>query len=57
MKIKQTISSATNSKGAIIFKKMIEDKKAIREHIQKGGNISELKGKFKFVKPLSVTGK
>ncbi len=57
MKSKPTISSASKSKGAIIFKKMLEDKKAIREHIRKGGNISELKGKFKFVKPLSLTGK
>lgn len=57
MKQKQNISSATSSKGAAIFKKMIEDKKSIREHIKKGGKISELKGKYKFVKPLSLTGK
>lgn len=57
MKEKQKISSATSSKGAAIFKKMIEDKKAISNHVKKGGKISELKEKYKFVKPLSTTGK
>ncbi len=52
---RETIYS-TSSKGASIFKKMIEDKKAIREHIQKGGKISEIKDKFNFVKPVSITG-
>lgn len=46
-----------NSKGAAIFKKMLEDKKAIHEHIRKGGKIADLKDKFKFVKPLSPSGK
>ena len=45
--------SSANSKGASIFQKMLNDKKSIREHIQKGGNISDLKDKFAFVKPLS----
>ena len=57
MKNKETILSATSSKGAAIFKKMIADKKAISEHIRKGGKISDLKEKFKFAKPLSITGK
>lgn len=57
MKSRKNISTATSSKGAAIFKKMIEDKKAIREHFQKGGKISELKEKYKFVKPLSFTEK
>ncbi len=57
MKEKQNISSATSSKGAAFFKKMIEDKKAISNHVKKGGKISELKEKYKFVKPLSTTGK
>jgi len=52
MKYKENITTTTSSKGAAIFKKMMEDKKAIREHLQKGGKISELKGKFNFVKPL-----
>jgi hypothetical protein len=57
MKTKETIKTSSNSKGAAIFKKMIDDKKAIHEHITKGGNISDLKGKFNLVKPLSITGK
>jgi hypothetical protein len=54
---KKTISSTSNSKGSAIFKKMIEDKKAIHEHIKKGGKIADLKEKFNFVKPISTTGK
>lgn len=57
VKKNNTISSSKNAKGASIFKKMIEDKKAIREHLQKGGKLSDLKEKFKFVKPLSSTAK
>jgi hypothetical protein len=57
MKNKENIITTTSSKGAAIFKKMIEDKKAIREHIQKGGKIADIKEKFNFVKPLSITGK
>lgn len=45
-----------NSKGAAIFKKMLEDKKYIHEHLKKGGTISELKDKFKFVKPVPTPG-
>jgi hypothetical protein len=55
--MEEAISSATISKGAAIFKKMIADKKAISEHIRKGGKISDLKEKFKFAKLLSITGK
>jgi hypothetical protein len=57
MKKKVTIQSSINSKGASIFKKILEDKKAIHQHLQKGGKISDLKEKFNFVKPLSATGK
>lgn len=57
MKNKETIITSTSSKGAAIFKKMIEDKKAIREHIQRGGKIADIKEKFNFVKPLSITAK
>lgn len=56
MKQKSTDIISTNSKGAAIFKKMLEDKKAISAHLQKGGKLSELKGKFSFVKPLSIKG-
>ncbi len=57
MKKSNTIQSSYNSKGAFIFKKMLEDKKAIHQHLQKGGNFSDIKEKFNFVKPISVTGK
>lgn len=57
MKNKKNIVTSTSSKGAAVFKKMMEDKKAIREHIQKGGKIADIKEKFNFVKPLSITGK
>jgi hypothetical protein len=52
-----SIASTDNSKGAYIFKKMLEDKKAIQEHICKGGKIEDLKEKFNFVKPLRTSGK
>ncbi len=52
----KTIKNKLNSKGASIFKKMLEDKKAIHEHLKNGGKISDLKNKYKFVKPLSANG-
>ena len=57
MKHNETITTTKSSKGAAIFKKMMEDKRSIHEHIKKGGKISELKEKFNFVKPISITGK
>jgi hypothetical protein len=51
------ITPSDNSKGAIIFKKMLEDKRAIHEHLAKGGKIEDLKDKFHFVKPLPSSGK
>ena len=57
MQKKATIQPSSNSKGASIFKKILEDKKAIHQHLQKGGKISDIKEKFNFVKPLSITGK
>ena len=42
-----------NSKGAAIFKKMIEDKRAIHKHFQKGGKLTDIKDKYKFLDPLS----
>jgi hypothetical protein len=56
MKYSTAIPEASNSKGAAIFKKMLDDKKAIREHIKNGGKISDLKDKFSFVKPVSIKG-
>jgi len=55
--VEKKLNSSANSKGASIFQKMLSDKKSIREHIQKGGKISDLKDKFSFVKPLSPSGK
>jgi hypothetical protein len=49
---KQEKKELLNSKGAHIFKKMLEDKNAITEHLKKGGKLSDLKTKYKFVKPL-----
>ena len=45
-----------NSKGASIFKKILEDKKAIRKHLQSGGSFSEIKDKYNFATPLSIKG-
>ena len=45
--------ATNNSKGASIFKKILEDKNAIHEHLLNGGKISDLKDKYKFADPLS----
>jgi hypothetical protein len=45
-----------NSKGANIFKKMLEDKQAIHEHLVKGGKLTDLKDKYNFATPLSLKG-
>ncbi len=52
----KTIQKPLNSKGASIFKKMLEDKKAIHQHLQNGGKLADLKNKYRFVKPLSTSG-
>jgi hypothetical protein len=57
MKPQQENIIKSNSKGAAIFKKMLEDKQAIATHLQNGGKLSDLKDKYSFVKPLSITGK
>jgi hypothetical protein len=44
------IPKSSNSKGASIFKKMLDDKKAIQEHLNRGGKLSDLKNKYHFVK-------
>lgn len=48
------IEKALNSKGAHIFKKMLEDKKAIHKHLQNGGSLADLKDKYNFLDPLSI---
>ncbi|MEO6329485.1 MAG: hypothetical protein ABIO55_11145 [Ginsengibacter sp.] len=54
MEKRQTIKKIFNSKGGAIFKKMLDDKKAIEQHLKKGRKLSDLKNKYKFVKPLST---
>jgi len=56
MKNGPTMKKSSNSKGAAIFKKMLDDKKAVRAHLKKGGKISDLKGKFNLVKTVSIKG-
>lgn len=46
-----------NPKGAEFFKKMLEDKTAIHEHLKAGGKISDLANKFNLVKIVSITEK
>ncbi|MEY4875696.1 MAG: hypothetical protein RL708_845 [Bacteroidota bacterium] len=46
--------SHTNSKGAEIFKKMLADKKFISAFLKKGGKLSDLKDKYKFLDILSL---
>lgn len=53
---KRTKKSVTNSKGAAIFRKMLEDKKAIHQHLENGGKISDLKDKYRFANPISFIG-
>jgi len=52
MEIK-THKQVSNSKGAFIFKKILEDKKAIHEHLLHGGKLSDLKDQYKFANPVS----
>ena len=52
MKKQTTIQKSQSSKGAAIFIKMLDDKKAISSHLQKGGKLSDLKEKYNFVKAL-----
>jgi hypothetical protein len=53
MKKSTTIKKPLNSKGASIFKKMLEDKNAIHQHLQKGGKLADIKNKYRFAKPLA----
>jgi hypothetical protein len=57
MAVKKINTGTKNSKGANIFRKILNDKKAISTHLQNGGKLSDLKDEFKFVKPISITGK
>lgn len=57
MKKTNSTTNAKSSKGARLFKKMIEEKQAIQKHLAEGKKIEELKDKFRFVKPLSTLRK
>ncbi len=52
METNTQIEKSLNSKGAFIFKKMLDDKKAIQQHLKDGGKLEDLKTKFSFVTPL-----
>lgn len=52
MKNPTEISSKPVSKGSAIFQKIMEDKKAIQQHLAKGGKISDLEDKYPFVTPI-----
>jgi hypothetical protein len=57
MIMEKAIRKNKDSKGASIFKKILEDKNAIHEHLKKGGKINDLKETYQFVKPLPTRGK
>lgn len=54
MKTEKDIKKPLNSKGAAIFKKMLDDKKAIHEYLMSGGKLTDLKDKYSFLDPLSI---
>ena len=53
MKNTNDIKKPLNSKGAAVFKKMLDDKRAIHEHLKNGGKLIDLKDKYNFLDPLS----
>ncbi|MCW3125867.1 MAG: hypothetical protein JWO03_1525 [Bacteroidetes bacterium] len=53
MEFTENSAKPINSKGALIFKKMLEDKKAIHEYLKQGGKLADLKSKYRFANPLS----
>lgn len=54
--MKNAVSKNANSKGASIFKKMLEDKESVRQHLKAGGKIADLKEKLPLVKTVSIKG-
>jgi hypothetical protein len=54
MQVKETNIISNNTRGGHIFKKMLDDKMAISAHLQKGGKLSDLKDKYKFLDLLSL---
>jgi hypothetical protein len=57
MNIQSAKHKPHNSRGAAIFKKMLEDKRAIHAHLERGGKLTDLKDKYNFATPLSLKGK
>jgi hypothetical protein len=57
MNIQNANDKLLNSRGSAIFKKMLEDKKAIHEYLQTGGKLTNLRDKYNFVMPLSLKKK
>ena len=53
MKKESLYKKTDNSKGAHIFKKMLEDKRLISETLRNGGKLSDLKDRINFAKPIS----
>ena len=51
-KVKNT-DKTLNSKGAAIFKKMLDDKNMIHQHLKNGGKLTDLNDKINFLDPLS----
>jgi len=51
---KKNMSAKSSSQ---IFKKMLEDKKAIHQHLQEAGKLSDIKDKYSIVKTISLTKK
>ena len=43
MEKRENIEKPLNSKGAAIFKKILEDKKAVHEHLKNGGKLTDFK--------------
>lgn len=56
MNIAKLKSKPLNSKGAKIFKKILEDKQAIHNHLVKGGKLTDIKDNYNFDTPLSIKG-
>lgn len=55
MEREQLYKKTDNSKGAHIFKKILEDKQLIRETLRSGGKLEDLKDRINFVTPISFS--
>ncbi len=54
MQTKESHNIPKNILGGNIFKKILDDKNAISAHLKKGGKLSDLKDKYKFLDLLSI---